>query len=168
MRELAERLTDEFVDKNYAHAYMQEHGNMAIAAQIKAIREQRNLTQGQLAELSGMKQERISALENVDYDAWTVKTLRKLAFAFDTHLNVSFVPFSKGILDLVNLSRKSLAVVPREEDLTLFKERTMIHSGGKWKSLDGDHLATVTKLQRPSTGPVEPGSSWQILGVVNG
>ena len=79
MNELVERLTDEFSDKEYAHAYIEEHGNMILAAQIKALREQRGLTQARLAELAGMKQERISALENVEYDAWTVKTLRKLA-----------------------------------------------------------------------------------------
>src|SRR5512139_1203347 len=100
MSQFVERLTKEFADKDYAHAYMESHTSSRIATQIKVLREQRGLTQAELAELSNMKQERICALEDVDYDAWTIKTLRKLARAFDTHLQVSFIPFSRGILDV--------------------------------------------------------------------
>jgi transcriptional regulator with XRE-family HTH domain len=38
---------------------------MAIAAQIKVLREQRGWTQKELADVSGMKQERICALEDI-------------------------------------------------------------------------------------------------------
>lgn len=151
MSELAEQLAQEFSDKEYAHAYMEEHENMVLAAQIKTLREQRGLTQAQLAELSGMKQERVCALENVEYDAWTIKTLRKLAQAFDTHLDVSFAPFSKGILDVVNLSREKLCVLPRDEDLAAFKKRTMFYSKDSWKAADGNHLALVTTLPQPAS-----------------
>lgn len=166
MSELAEQLSDEFCNKAYAHGYMEEHSNMALAAQIRAIREQRDLTQDELAELSHMKQERISALENVDYSAWTVKTLRKLARAFDTHLSVSFVPFSKGILDVVNLNKASLQVESREADIASFRERTMIHKDGTWKAIDGSHLAIVTTLNLPSLGPIHPDKQWQFLNKV--
>lgn len=165
MSALAEQLTHEFADKDYAHAYMEEHGNMALAAQIKTLRELRGLTQAQLAELAGMKQERICALENVEYDAWTVKTLRKLARAFDTHLNVSFVPFSKGILDVVNLSREHLGVPSRDEDLATFRKHTMINTLGQWKAVDKSHLALVTSF--PPQSPITLGSGWQQLNVVN-
>lgn len=161
MSELAERLAEEFGDKEYAHAYMEEHGNMAIAAQIRTLREQRGLTQKQLASLAGMKQERISALESVDYDAWTVSTLRKLADAFDTHLSVAFVPFSQGILDIVNLRRETLQVNSREADLAEFRNRRIVHTGGAWKAVCSDHLATVTSLRQPTPGPLEPRSQWQ-------
>lgn len=169
MSELAERLAEEFGDKEYAHAYMEEHGNMAIAAQIRALREQRGLTQKQLATLAGMKQERISALESVDYDAWTVSTLRKLAGAFDTHLSVAFVPFSQGILDVVNLRRETLQINSREADLAEFRSRRMVHSGGAWKAVNSDHLAAVTRLRQPAHGPLEPRTQWQgVQHVVTG
>ncbi|QDQ25359.1 helix-turn-helix transcriptional regulator [Chitinimonas arctica] len=118
MSELARRLTVEFEDRDYAHAYLEQFANMAIAAQIKALREQRGLTQAQLADLTGMKLAQISALEDVDYDAWTIRTLRKLAHAFDAHLAFSFKPFSKGILDVVNFSESRLEVQDRSEDMT--------------------------------------------------
>lgn len=164
MSELAEQLIEEFADKNYAHAYMEEHGNMLLAAQIKALREMRGLTQNQLAEMAGMKQERISALENVEYDAWTVKTLRKLARAFDTGLQVSFVPFSKVVIGIVNVSRDSIEVTPRTEDIEAFRRHKIILSGGKWTAIDKNHLAPVQTLVPHR--PVDPQKSWQRLDPV--
>jgi transcriptional regulator with XRE-family HTH domain len=108
MKELVKTLTTEFDDKEYAHAYMEEFSNMAIAAQIKVLREQRGWTQKQLAEASGMKQERICALEDVDYDAWTIKVLRRLAKSFDLTVKVSFEKFSSGILDVSKMSAETL------------------------------------------------------------
>lgn len=117
MKKLGKHLAHEFMDKDYAHAYMDSHQSTRIATQIKVLREQRGLTQKQLAELSKMKQERISALEDVDYDAWTISTLRKLAHAFDTTLQISFIPFSQGIQDIANFSREHLQAESRETDL---------------------------------------------------
>ncbi len=120
MKELVKTLVAEFDDKEYAHAYMEEFSNMAIAAQIKVLREQRGWTQQQLAATAGMKQERVSALEDVDYDAWTIKTLRKLAKAFDLTVKVSFEKFSSGILDVSKINAETLKRTSRSEDLKHF------------------------------------------------
>lgn len=154
MSTFADRLVNDFADKEFAHGYMQDHGNVVIAAQIKALREQRGLSQEALAQLAGMKQERISTLENVEYDAWTIKTLRKLAEAFDVHLKVAFVPFSEGIMDAVNLRRERLEVVSREEDLAQFRGLRKVHSNGEWKAINGNHLSIVRPL--PAAAPVNP------------
>jgi transcriptional regulator with XRE-family HTH domain len=140
MKELVKTLAKEFDDKEYAHAYMEEFSNMAIAAQIKVLREQRHWTQAQLAKFSGMKQERISALENVDYDAWTVKTLRKLAKAFDLTIKVSFEKFSDSISDISKLDAENLKRTSREQDLKEFSsngfgyEKTFLFSPAKKKT----------------------------------
>lgn len=156
MSEFVERLTKEFADKDYAHAYMEAHASSRIATQIKVLREQRGLTQAQLADLSSMKQERVCALEDVDYDAWTIKTLRKLARAFDTHVHISFTPFSEGILDVASLSRKRLEVESREADLAHFgKLRFRVDGDGNWRA-----VAEATLYVLPSSkGPVDPGSA---------
>ena len=120
MKELVKTLVTEFDDKEYAHAYMEEFSNMAIAAQIKVLREQRGWTQKQLAEAANMKQERVCALEDVDYDAWTIKILRRLAKAFDLTIKVSFEKFSSGILDVSKISPETLKRTSREEDLIEF------------------------------------------------
>lgn len=158
MSELIERLTQEFADKDYAHAYMEAHVSSRIATQIKVLREQRGLTQAQLAELSDMKQERVCTLEDVDYDAWTIKTLRKLARAFDAHVQISFVPFRQGILDVANLSRKLLEVESRETDLENFgKHRFRIYGDGTWKGANPLQLISSP----PRQGTVEPSQEWQ-------
>ncbi len=120
MKELVKILASEFKDKDYAHTYLEEFSNMEIAAQIKALREQRGLTQKQLAELAGMKQERVSALEDVNYDSWTAKTLRKLARAFDVSVKFSFENVSSRILDIDKLSKSELERDTRTEDLKEF------------------------------------------------
>lgn len=120
MKELVKTLASEFKDKEYAHAYLEEFSNMEIAAQIKALREQRGLTQKQLAELAGMKQERVSTQEDVNYDAWTAKTLRKLARAFDVDIKISFETVTSRILDIDKLSKKELERDSRTADLKKF------------------------------------------------
>lgn len=126
MKELRNRLAEEFSDKEYAHAYVEDHLNTRLAAQIKALREQRGWTQEELAQRASMRQERISALENVDYGSWTMSTLRKLARAFDVSLNVVFEPFSDTIRAVVSLSQDRLRVESREEDLQRLRSGVLI------------------------------------------
>jgi len=85
-------------DSEYREAFADHFLNAWIATQIRGLREQRELTQVQLAERAGMKQSRISALENIDYSSWSVRTLQRLARAFDLRLVVEFRSFSKLFL----------------------------------------------------------------------
>lgn len=117
MSELSEILRKEFKDKESAHAYIEEFLNTCIATQIKVLREQRGWTQKKLAHETGMEQSRISLLENINYDKWSISTLKKLARAFDITLNVSFETFSNRIDDVDDFSRESLERVSRAEDL---------------------------------------------------
>lgn len=151
MSELADQLKSEFEDAEYAHGYVDEHTNMVLAAQIKLLREQQGLTQSQLAERARMKQERISALENVDYNSWTVKTLRKLAKAFDVGLEVRFVPFSSLIMQIANESRKTLSVKSRADDLAGFCNQRIIQSGNEWKAIDRADANIVNICSQAST-----------------
>lgn len=147
MKELVKTLVSEFDDKEYAHAYMEEFSNMAIAAQIKALREQRNWTQKQLAEFAGMKQERICALEDVDYDAWTIKVLRRIAKAFDLTVKVSFEKFSSSIIDISKITPESLKRTSREEDLKEFS----CNGFGREETFWGKPVTTATmKYLSPS------------------
>ena len=85
-------------DAEYADSYDESFLNGYIATQIKVIREQRGLTQGQLAGYVGTTQGGISRVENVNYSSWNVRTLRKLARAFDVRLKVSFEPDRKSVV----------------------------------------------------------------------
>ena len=108
-------------DKDYRHAYADEALNGTIATQIKVLREQRDLTQEALARQAQMKQSMISRYENVNYSAWSIKTLKKLAEAFDVFLEVRFRSFRNLVESAETLSREALQVAAFTDD-PFFKE----------------------------------------------
>jgi transcriptional regulator with XRE-family HTH domain len=116
MSELSGNLREEFHDKEYRHAYADESLNTYIATQIKVLREQEELTQKQLADLTGMAQPRIAVLEDINYSSWSINTLRRIAEAFDLRLSVKFETFSSLIPEIETFSRESLARAPFEKD----------------------------------------------------
>ncbi len=102
------RLTRSFRDREYRHVYAESFTNTLIAAQLKANREMRKLSQEQLAELAGMKQSRISAIENVNYESWSVRTLRRIARTFDLVLVIKFESFGNVVREMESFDRSSL------------------------------------------------------------
>jgi transcriptional regulator with XRE-family HTH domain len=108
MKESFSRLESQLDNSEFRHAYAASFMNSFVAAQIKTIREQRELTQSSLAEMVGTKQAGISRLENVNYDAWKVETLRKLAKAFDVRLRISFEEFDSLVDEIDRFGKPSL------------------------------------------------------------
>ena len=83
-------------DKAYRAMFVETQIEALIPFQIRAMRQKKGWTQKQLAERAGMAQGRISVLESIDYEGVVnVKTLVKLADAFDVGLIVRFAPFSE-------------------------------------------------------------------------
>lgn len=115
---IPKKLRIELSNKEFAHAYVDEFLNVSIATQIKVLREQLRLSQSDLAELAGMKQERICVLENVNYSSWSINTLRRIAKAFDVTLRVSFETFGTTLQAMDKLNRPCLQREPREEELS--------------------------------------------------
>lgn len=76
--ERIKRLCERLQDPRYRHAYFESHMDSSIAAQIAANREARGMTQEQLAKEAGMFQSQVSKMEDVNYDGWKAKTLRKI------------------------------------------------------------------------------------------
>jgi transcriptional regulator with XRE-family HTH domain len=116
--EITRELRLAFQDEDYARAYAEDFLNARVATQIKVLREDRGLTQAQVAELAGMKQSRISLMEDVNYGSWSVKTLRRLAAAFDVILKVSFESYEELVADAALFSRSELARPSRVEALS--------------------------------------------------
>lgn len=100
----------------YRHAYANDFLNAFVAAQIKALRDQRGWTQLELAERAGMKQSRISTMENVNYEGWSVRTLARLAEAFDVTLVVKFASFGARLGEMESFAPEGLVVPPFSED----------------------------------------------------
>lgn len=105
---LRTKLREAFQRQRYRHAYVEDFLDSYLATQIKVLREQRKLTQEQLADLANLRQSQISALEDVHHDSWTIKTLRKLARAFDLTLVVRFESFGVALADIETFSRETL------------------------------------------------------------
>ena len=123
MSKLTDKLRVYFQDKETRHIYVDEFLNEYIGTQIKVLREQRGWSQEKLAYETGMKQSRISVLEDVNYYSWSISTLKRLAKAFDVPLNVSFVTFGDRLRDIETFSRKSLER-PAFDDDPVFMEKS--------------------------------------------
>jgi len=122
MSELSDNLQEEFQDEDYRYAYDEEFSNARMATQIKVLREQQILRQLDLAELAGMRQQRICELENVNYNSWSISTLRRLARALGVRLSFGFESWGELLLEIESFSRKTLTR-PKFEDDPAFKVR---------------------------------------------
>ncbi len=109
MSDVVDRLKNDFRDPDYRHTYSDGFLNSFLATQIKVLREERSWTQAKLADEAKMNQSRISELEDVNFDSWTIRTLRKLCRAFDLRLKISFEDFGTMLTDFRNLDRQSLS-----------------------------------------------------------
>lgn len=110
-------LKDKLRNREYRTAYAESFLDSSIALQIKTLREERGWTQAELAERAGMMQSRISTLEQADYSSWSVKTLRRLAEAFDLVLSVRFESFGWLLNQATRFSRADLRRPSFNEDL---------------------------------------------------
>jgi transcriptional regulator with XRE-family HTH domain len=126
MKESFEDLEVHLDDPEFRHAYAASFMNACVAAQIKIIREQRGLTQAQLAEKIGTKQAGISRLENINYDAWKVETLARIASAYDVWLRISFEEFD-SLTD--EIERYGRATLERESYGQVKKRISRRHKG---------------------------------------
>jgi transcriptional regulator with XRE-family HTH domain len=116
MIERREKLKAQLKDKIYRDAFVSEHIDTGIPFQIRALRKQRKLTQKELSVITGMAQERISVAENPNYSRFNIKTLKRIASAFEVALIVRFVPISELVKWELNLSSETLEAVSFDED----------------------------------------------------
>ena len=106
-------------DEEFRSAYAESFLNTFVAAQIKALREQRGMTQSDLAEAIGTKQAGVSRLENVNYSAWKTETLRRIARALKVRLRISFEDFGSLVGEVEQFNRESLQRAIPTEDVRL-------------------------------------------------
>ena len=137
---LIDRLRDRFRDPAYRKGYVDSLTDSFLATQIKVLREQRKLTQSELADLAGVKQSQISRWESVNNASWQIRTLKNLAKALDLVLVVKFESYGNVLPDIQSLGRRSL-------------ER---------HSFDADPVFTRSEVEATFTVPAEIQDSVQI------
>lgn len=102
--------------KKYRHSFISSQIGANVAAQIASTRVARGWTQKELAKRAKMSQVRISVLEDPNYENFSIKTLKRIAEAFDTAIILKFAPFSEMLGWLTTLRAENLAVPKFEED----------------------------------------------------
>lgn len=147
---VAERIRTSLADKEYRHSYAEEFLNTWIATQIKILREQHGWRQEDLAREAEMKQSAISRLEDMNYSSWGISTLKRLAYAFDVRLKVSFESFGSLIQDFRHFSAESLKIPNYAHD-PVFNETTAAVATGS-----PAFMAKPTQSEPAISSPKEP------------
>jgi transcriptional regulator with XRE-family HTH domain len=112
----ATKIWKKFERKAYRDSFVGAHVSNTVSAQIAKLREKEGWTQTQLAKRAGMQQSRISMLEDPDYENIEVKTLCRIAAAFDVALLVQFVTFSELARRSANITEDDIVVAKFDED----------------------------------------------------
>jgi transcriptional regulator with XRE-family HTH domain len=116
--------------KAYRDSYVEAHISNTIASQITKLRMAKGWTQTQLAEHAGMKQSRISALEDPNWTNVEIATLLRIASAFDVALTARFTPFSELAQWTATLSEQRMLVPNYNEEAVEKSDRPMVAEGG--------------------------------------
>lgn len=104
------KLISKLRNPEYRKAYVASQITVGIPFQIKALQKSRDWTQTRLGDLANMAQPRISKLLNPGEEEPNIRTLRRIAEAFDCGLMVSFVPFSELVLRSERFDPESFSV----------------------------------------------------------
>jgi transcriptional regulator with XRE-family HTH domain len=123
---LRTQLLSKLKNKEYRDSFVAEYIFSRIPLKIRAMRDRRKMSQQQLGEAAGVKQEWISKLEDPSYGKLTIKTLLKIAAAFDCGLSIDFVPFSQILNGATRLAPSSFDVPSFDEDEALEAEPKIV------------------------------------------
>jgi transcriptional regulator with XRE-family HTH domain len=107
---IAPNSRQKFEKKDYRNAYMAGRVRTSIALQIRALREQRQLSQTEFAHLVQKPQSVVSRLENTEYGRVTVQTLLDIASSLDIALIVKFSTFREFFAQMSDTSDRALMV----------------------------------------------------------
>lgn len=113
---------NDFANKIFRDEFLEENIKTRLALQVRALREKAKLSRPELGELIGTTPSGISRIEDPNYGKFTIRTLLKLASAFDVALFISFVPYTKLIMELKDVSPDALAVSSYKEEKEVLEE----------------------------------------------
>jgi transcriptional regulator with XRE-family HTH domain len=135
-----------FRNRSYRRSYVEAFYNGRIAAQIRALRETRGLSQEALAAKIGTVQSGVSKLENVNYSGWSLKTLRRIARAFDVALQVRFVTYGEALADADDFSKDALVKPAFKDDPTF--QATREHTVRSTVAVAGASVGMIDLMMR--------------------
>ncbi len=95
MRTFRDSLNERLKDENFKKEYEQIQPEMEIIKTLVAARKEQNMTQSDLAKVTGINQADISKLENGNRNP-SLNMLKKLAEGLGMQLKIEFVPMAKA------------------------------------------------------------------------
>src|SRR5450830_917978 len=113
---------NDFANKVFRDAFLEENIKTRLAFQVRALREKLGWSQPELGKRARKTQSGISRIEDPNYGKFTIRTLLDLASAFDVALFISFVPYTKLIREMEDLSSDALAVASYKEEKKVIEE----------------------------------------------
>jgi len=78
-------------DPEFKTHFQEERQALKLALKIAELRDQKGLSQKELARLMGTSQQAISRIESGEYEGFTLKTLEKIAEATGMRVKIEFV-----------------------------------------------------------------------------
>jgi DNA-binding XRE family transcriptional regulator len=91
VRTFQSRLQEDMKDPEFKAHYQEERQALRLAMKIAELRDQKGLSQQELAKLMGTSQQAISRIESGEYEGFTLKTLEKIAGATGMRVKIEFV-----------------------------------------------------------------------------
>jgi DNA-binding XRE family transcriptional regulator len=91
VRTFQSRLQEDIKDSEFKKHYQEERQALKLAISIAELRNQKGLSQQELAKLMGTSQQAISRIESGEYEGFTLKTLEKIAEATGMRVKIEFV-----------------------------------------------------------------------------
>jgi len=110
-----QELIGSFDDRTVREEYGVQH-TAWIGPQLRAVREQRGLSQKFVAEQTKTNQSAISRFESVDYGRWSIKKLQQIAKVFGCWVEIRLRSYGDLVDGLPQQNRQGLLVAAFEED----------------------------------------------------
>ncbi|MHB8577411.1 MAG: helix-turn-helix transcriptional regulator [Dehalococcoidia bacterium] len=117
-------------NKSLRDLLVETHISMGLAAQIKANRDSRDWSQANLGARTGVAQATISEWEDPNYGRYTLRTLKRLASAFDVALVVRFAAFSELADWASRIPEVELSVASFDDDRELLDNTDTVQANG--------------------------------------
>lgn len=110
MNGISDKKSEKLRNKAYRDAFVRARVKIGIPYQIRALREQRGWSQGELGAKARKPRNVISRLENPESSGNTIRTCLEMASAFDVALLVKFVSYSRFLKEFEDVSPDALEV----------------------------------------------------------
>jgi DNA-binding XRE family transcriptional regulator len=91
VRTFQSRVREDIKDPEFKMHYQEERQALKLAMKIAELRDQKGLSQQELAKLMGTSQQAISRIESGKYEGFTLKTLEKIAEATGMRIKIEFI-----------------------------------------------------------------------------